>query len=82
MLTNTAVTLGSLVINLNASSIALAVAPPPQSSISPTIRVHTKEIGRFTAIEFDDIHSCHCESSTIHKTPNRSLSSETSIIFG
>jgi len=31
ILTKTAVTLGSLVISLNASSIALAVAPPPQS---------------------------------------------------
>ena len=33
MLTKTAVTLGSLVINLKASSMALAVAPPPQSAI-------------------------------------------------
>ena len=33
MLTKTAVTLGSLVMSLKASSIALAVAPPPQSSL-------------------------------------------------
>ena len=31
MFTKTAVTLGSLVINLKACSMALAVAPPPQS---------------------------------------------------
>jgi hypothetical protein len=39
MFTKTAVTLGSLVINLKASSMALAVAPPPQSDIRDFFQV-------------------------------------------
>jgi hypothetical protein len=77
-LTKTEVTLGSLVMRLKASSMALAVAPPPTSS--KLIKGgnggqggRTEEVGGFTTIEFDDIHGSHGKTSTIDKTPNRSL---------
>lgn len=50
MLTNTAVTLGSLVINLKASSMACAVAPPPQSTVRRTLELCTKEVSGFATI--------------------------------